>query len=191
MHVVLASSSPYRKKLLAQIHIPAICSAPNIDETPYPNEAPEALAMRLAISKAQAITEPNAIIIGSDQVASLNGQLLGKPGNKAGAYVQLQQQAGQEVIFYTALCLRYEQKLLTDVVTTTVRFRALSPEEITQYLTLESPFDCAGSFKCEGLGISLFESIKSDDPSALIGLPLIKTAQFLRELGVNPLQALT
>ena len=188
MHIVLASSSPYRKKLLAQIHIHATCIAPHVDETPHPQEAPQALALRLAIAKAQAVIQPKAIVIGSDQVASLNGQLLGKPGNMAKAYTQLQQQAGQEVVFYTALCLRHEQTLLTDVITTTVRFRPLSADEITQYLTLEAPFDCAGSFKCEGLGISLFESIKSDDRSALIGLPLIKTAQFLRELGVNPLQ---
>ena len=188
--IILASSSPYRKQLLERLHIYAQCIAPNIDEQALANESPDALALRLATSKAGAIvtiTNPNTIIIASDQVASVNGEILGKPHTAAQAVLQLQKQSGKSVLFYTALCVRQRDTVLNAVVATEVVFRKLSLQEINTYIALEQPLDCAGSFKCEGLGITLFEKITSDDPSALIGLPLIKTAQFLRELGANPL----
>ncbi len=186
--IILASSSPYRKQLLERIHIQAQCIAPAIDERAHTHEAPDTLALRLAINKAKAIqTTINTVVIGSDQVASVKGEILGKPHTAANAALQLQKQSGQSVIFYTALCVRRDKIILSAVVTTEVIFRVLSQKEIKNYIDLEQPLDCAGSFKCEGLGITLFEKIISDDPSALIGLPLIKTAQFLRELGINPL----
>ncbi|MDZ7924813.1 MAG: nucleoside triphosphate pyrophosphatase [Marinagarivorans sp.] len=188
--IILASSSPYRKQLLERLHIYAQCIAPDIDEQAFANESPHALALRLAISKAGAVvtvTNPKSIIIGSDQVAIVNGEILGKPHTAVQAVLQLQKQSGQRVIFYTALCVQQGDNILSAVATTEVVFRTLSTQEIKTYIALEQPLDCAGSFKCEGLGITLFEKIISDDPSALIGLPLIKTAQFLRELGVNPL----
>lgn len=191
MELILASSSIYRQKLLTQINIHTECIPPNIDETPQANEQPHALALRLAMAKAATIAKrkPDAIVIGSDQVASIDSNtLLGKPGNTIKALEQLKQQSGKHVIFYTALCIRQGQTLLTDIIPTQVKFRNLSDSEIERYIDLENPIDCAGSFKSEGLGITLFESLTSDDPSALIGLPLIRTAQFLRELGVNPLQ---
>jgi septum formation protein len=200
--IILASSSPYRKQLLERLHIQALCIAPDIDEQAQTNEAPETLALRLAIHKASAVATThnatstgtntdaktnNVIVIGSDQVASVNGEILGKPYTAANAALQLQKQSGQSVIFYTALCVHHNKTQLSAVITTEVVFRTLSQQEITTYIALEQPLDCAGSFKCEGLGITLFDKIISDDPSALIGLPLIKTAQFLRKLGVNPL----
>lgn len=199
MTVILGSSSRYRQALLARLHIQADSIAPDIDESPHIGESPEQLALRLAIEKADSVKQKVArleqyhhttpTIIGSDQVASLGQQLLGKPGNHEKACQQLQQQSGQRVVFYTALCVQQGDRSLTDVVTTTVDFRSLTSDEITQYITLEQPLDCAGSFKSEGLGITLFNRISSDDPSALVGLPLIRTTQFLREFGHNPLKA--
>lgn len=187
--VILGSTSRYRKELLSRLQIPFDTAAPDVDETPHPNESPKDLAMRLALAKAHAVAlkNPQAVVIGSDQVADLEGEPLGKPGNHANATLQLQRMRGKTVIFQTALsvvCLttRFEK---TDLAVVKVKFRDLSDSEIESYLLAEEPYDCAGSAKSEGLGIALLESIESDDPTALIGLPLIRTCLMLREAGVN------
>lgn len=187
--VVLGSTSRYRRELLERLRIPFTVSAPGVDETPLPGEAPQALARRLALAKARAVAalHPDAVVIGSDQVADLAGQPLGKPGEHARAVQQLRQMRGQTVVFQTALavvCLAsgYEQVDLAEV---RVVFRDLSDAEIEAYLQAEQPYDCAGSAKSEGLGIALLESIDNDDPTALIGLPLIRTARMLRQAGVK------
>ena len=187
--VVLGSTSRYRRELLERLRIPFTVSAPGVDETPLPGEAPQALARRLALAKARAVAalHPDAVVIGSDQVADLAGQPLGKPGEHARAVQQLRQMRGQTVIFQTALavvCLAsgYEQVDLAEV---RVVFRDLSDAEIESYLQAEQPYDCAGSAKSEGLGIALLESIDNDDPTAFIGLPLIRTARMLRQAGVK------
>ena len=187
--LILGSTSPYRKELLARLRRPFEVAAPQVDETPLPNEAPATLARRLALAKARAVAQlqPNAVVIGSDQVADLDGQPLGKPGHHANAVLQLQRMRGKTVIFQTAVsvvCLAsgFEK---TDLAAVKVKFRNLSNEEIESYLLAEMPYDCAGSAKSEGLGISLLEFIESDDPTALIGLPLIRTCQLLREVGIR------
>ena len=186
---MLGSTSRYRRELLERLRIPFAVSAPDVDETPQPGEAPKALAQRLALAKARAVAalHPEAVVIGSDQVADLAGQPLGKPGEHARAVAQLRQMRGQTVIFQTALavvCLAsgFEQVDLAEV---RVVFRDLSDDEIEAYLLAEQPYDCAGSAKSEGLGIALLESIDNDDPTALIGLPLIRTARLLRLAGVK------
>jgi septum formation protein len=187
--LILGSTSLYRKELLSRLRIPFEIAAPQVDETPMPNESPKALAMRLALAKARAVAHlnPQAVVIGSDQVADLDGHPLGKPGHHANAVLQLQSMRGKAVIFQTALsvvCLAsgFEK---TDLAAVKVKFRDLSNEEIESYLLAETPYDCAGSAKSEGLGITLLESIESDDPTALIGLPLIRTCQLLREAGIQ------
>ena len=187
--LILASSSKYRRSLLERAGFAAKCIAPDIDETPVSGESPEACALRLSVEKAAAIAKdhPNDVVIGSDQVAALGDAMLGKPGDFESAREQLTAQSGQTVLFHTGLCVRLGQQQLTCIETTCVRFRTLSELEIKRYLEKEQPFDCAGSFKSEGLGIHLFERVESQDPSALIGLPLIKTAQFLRQFGLNVL----
>ena len=187
--LILGSTSRYRKELLSRLQIPFDTAAPDVDETPRANEPPQDLAMRLALAKARAVAlkHPEAVVIGSDQVADLEGVPLGKPGNHTNATLQLQQMRGKTVIFQTALsvvCLAtaYER---TDLAVVKVKFRDLSDAEIESYLRAEEPYDCAGSAKSEGLGISLLEAIESDDPTALIGLPLIRTCQMLREAGVK------
>ena len=187
--VVLGSTSRYRRELMERLRVPFTVAAPHVDETPLPGEAPKALALRLALAKAQAVAalHPEAVVIGSDQVADLAGQPLGKPGEHDRAVAQLRQMRGQTVIFQTALavvCLAtgFEQVDLAEV---RVVFRDLSDEEIEAYLQAEKPYDCAGSAKSEGLGIALLESIDNDDPTALIGLPLIRTARLLRQAGVK------
>lgn len=186
--LVLGSGSAYRHQLLARFGVPFTVDIPGVDETPQRGELPRALALRLAHTKARHVAEhhPDAIVIGSDQVADLAGETLGKPGNFLNAQAQLRRMSGQDVIFYTALAvirtsIRFEQSLVARVK---VRFRTLAEEEILRYLEAEQPYDCAGSAKCEGLGITLLESIESDDPTALIGLPLIRTAQLLRAAGL-------
>ena len=186
---MLGSTSRYRRELLERLRIPFTVTAPEVDETPQSGEAPQALARRLALAKARAVAamHPEAVVIGSDQVADLAGQPLGKPGEHARAVQQLRQMRGQTVIFQTALavvCLAsgYEQVDLAEV---RVVFRDLSDDEIEAYLRAEQPYDCAGSAKSEGLGIALLESIDNDDPTALIGLPLIRTARMLRQAGVK------
>ena len=184
----LGSTSRYRRELLARLGLPFDVAAPAVDETPQPGEAPRALALRLALAKARAVAalHPEAIVIGSDQVADLAGAPLGKPGNHARATAQLRQMSGQTVVFQTALAVAcqatgFEQ---VDLAPVRVRFRALSDAEIERYLQAEQPYDCAGSAKSEGLGIALLDAIDSDDPTALIGLPLIRTARMLRAAGL-------
>ena len=190
--LILASTSRYRRELLERLRLPFQVVSPEVDETPLPGEAPAALAIRLALAKAVAVARqfPEAVVIGSDQVANLNGQPLGKPGNHARAALQLQQMQGQKVIFHTAVAVvcqqsGFAQHLMADVE---VRFRPLNALEIEHYLHAEQPYDCAGSAKSEGLGIALLESIHSDDPTALIGLPLIRLCDLLRAAGVPLLQ---
>jgi septum formation protein len=189
--LVLGSTSPYRRELLSRLRLAFEVVAPAVDETPLPSEAPRELALRLALAKARAVaaTHPDAVVIGSDQVADLAGEPLGKPGSHANAIAQLNRMSGQTVVFHTALavvCVEtgFEQLELAPV---TVRFRALSPNEIEHYLSAERPYDCAGSARSEGLGVALLEAIESDDPTALVGLPLIRTCRMLRAAGVKVL----
>ena len=178
----------YRAELLERLRLPFTKARPEVDETPLPNEAPSALAQRLALAKAQAVASvnPSALVIGSDQVADLNGQPLGKPGNFERAVAQLTAMSGQLVIFHTAVALVCHESGFSQQETTVVRvrFRDLSREEIERYVRAEEPYDCAGSAKSEGLGVSLLASMDNDDPTALIGLPLIKTCNLLRAAGV-------
>ncbi len=187
--LVLGSTSRYRQELLQRLRIPFSVAAPDVDETPLAGEAPAALAMRLALAKARAVasTFPQAVVIGSDQVADLDGVPLGKPGTHERAVSQLRQMRGRTVIFQTAVavvCLAsgFEQSSLAAVK---VRFRQLNDEAIENYLQAEQPYDCAGSAKSEGLGIALLEAIDSDDPTALIGLPLIRTCQLIEAAGIR------
>ena len=187
--VVLGSTSRYRRELLSRLNLPFEVAAPDVDETPQTGEAPRELALRLALAKARAVAarHPEAVVIGSDQVADLAGQALGKPGEHARAVQQLRQMRGQTVVFQTALAVvcqatGFEQ---VDLAPVRVKFRPLTDEEIEHYLQAEKPYDCAGSAKSEGLGIALLESIENDDPTALVGLPLIRTARMLRAAGVK------
>lgn len=187
--VVLGSTSRYRRELMERLRIPFSVAAPHVDETPEPGESPDHLALRLALAKARTVAalHPEAVVIGSDQVADLNGEPLGKPGEHTRAVAQLRQMRGHTVVFQTALavvCLAtgFEQ---VDLAPVRVVFRDLSDAEIEAYLLAEKPYDCAGSAKSEGLGIVLLDAIDSDDPTALIGLPLIRTARLLRQAGVK------
>lgn len=189
--IVLASSSPYRQALLRRLGLDFVAAAPNIDETPLANEAPEALAKRLASGKARALKDrhSNALIIGSDQVAWADGERLGKPGTFANALAQLQRSRGKTVTFYTGLCL-YDSATGNEQLAVELyqaSFRDLTDTQLRNYLIREQPYDCAGSFKCEGLGITLFESLAGDDPNTLIGLPLIRLTSMLRKAGIDPL----
>jgi len=187
--LILGSTSRYRHELLSRLRLPFTVAAPDVDETPQPGESPEALARRLALAKAYAVAtqHPEAVVIGSDQVADLNGEPLGKPGNHTRAVQQLQRMRGHTVVFQTAVavvCLatQFEQ---IDLAPVRVRFRDLSDAEIDAYLRAEEPYDCAGSAKSEGLGIALLDTIDNDDPTALIGLPLIRTCRMLRSAGID------
>ena len=187
--LILGSSSRYRKELLSRLKIPFEVAAPEVDETPLSNETPRDLALRLALAKARAVASqnPEAVVIGADQVADLEGLPLGKPGNHANAVKQLQRMRGKTVIFQTALsvvCLAtgFEQ---TDLAAVKVTFRDLTDAEIEAYLMAEEPYDCAGSAKSEGLGIALLAAIDNDDPTALVGLPLIRTCHMLSAAGVK------
>ncbi|WP_413084321.1 Maf family nucleotide pyrophosphatase [Tepidimonas sp.] len=187
--LVLGSTSPYRRELLARLRVPFQTAAPHVDETPRPGEAPAALAARLARAKADDVAAryPEALVIGSDQVAELDGQPLGKPGSHERAVAQLRAMSGRTVYFHTALALVCHASgwVAEDMAHVEVRLRVLSDAEIERYLQAERPYDCAGSAKSEGLGIALLEAIVSDDPTALIGLPLIRTARWLRAAGVE------
>jgi septum formation protein len=192
--LILGSTSRYRRELLERLRVPFDVVSPNVDETPLPSETPHALATRLALAKAKAVAalHPNAVVIGSDQVADLHGEPLGKPGNHERAVLQLQRMRGQTVIFQTAVSVvcharGFEQ---TELAQIKVRFRDLSDAEIDAYLRAEEPYDCAGSAKSEGLGIALLDAIDNDDPTALIGLPMIRTARLLRAAGIDLLGAL-
>jgi septum formation protein len=190
MKLILASGSPYRKALLERLQLPFQCHCPDVDERALENEPPMELSMRLADAKAQAVAGlyPQAIIVGSDQVASLDGELLGKPGNFDAAFAQLRKSSGRCVAFHTGLTLlRPGASRFSCSVPIKVYFRDLTDTEIKRYLELEQPFDCAGSFKCEGLGVSLFARLEGEDPTALEGLPLISLCRMLREAGLDPL----
>ena len=187
--LVLGSTSRYRRELLSRLNLPFEVAAPEVDETPRPGEQPAELARRLALAKARAVARrfPHAVVIGSDQVADLDGQALGKPGDHANATRQLQRMRGKSVVFQTALAVvcqgaGFEQQ---DLAPVRVQFRNLTDSEIEAYLRAEQPYDCAGSARSEGLGISLLEAIHSDDPTALIGLPLIRTCRLLRAAGLR------
>jgi septum formation protein len=183
--LILASTSIYRRELLQRLRIPFEVISPNVDETPLTGESTLDLALRLANAKAAAVAKehPHAWVIGSDQVADLHGAAIGKPGNFERALAQLQLMRGQVVTFHTALCLMKGEQQTALSVPTEVTFRKLSDEVLKSYLLAEEPYDCAGSAKSEGLGISLLESIKSNDPTALIGLPLIALSGLLRDAG--------
>lgn len=189
MRIILASSSPYRREMLQRLGLPFESVSPDIDESPLPGESPDILALRLSRVKALTISEryPGRIVIGSDQVATHNGVALGKPGNFDRARAQLEAASGQAVAFHSALCVTDGQRVETDNVITLCRFRTLSAQEIVNYLEREHPYDTAGSAKAEGLGIALMDSMQSDDPTAIIGLPLIALCRLLRSFGLNPL----
>ncbi|MBA4262329.1 MAG: septum formation inhibitor Maf [Comamonadaceae bacterium] len=189
--LILGSTSRYRRELLSRLRIPFDTDRPQVDETPQPGETPAGLARRLALAKAREVARrhPSAVVIGSDQVADLHGEPLGKPGTHERAVAQLQRLRGQTVVFQTALavvCLEsgFEQ---VDLAPVSVVFRPLSDAEIEHYLRAEQPYDCAGSAKSEGLGIALLERIDNDDPTALVGLPLIRTCRMIRAAGVHVL----
>jgi septum formation protein len=195
--LILGSTSRYRRELLERLRLPFEVASPQVDETPLPGEAPATLAIRLALAKAREVAGrfPEAVVIGSDQVADVDGQPIGKPGTHERAVAQLKQMSGRSVVFQTAVAVvrgatsgspAFEAVQLAPV---TVRFRTLSESEIERYLRLEQPYDCAGSAKCETLGIALLEAIESDDPTALVGLPLIRTCELLRQAGLDPLAA--
>ena len=189
--LLLGSTSPYRRDLLARLRIPFEVAAPEVDETAYPNETPKQLACRLAMAKARAVAArfPSHVVIGSDQVADLDGLALGKPGDHARAVLQLQQMRGRTVVFQTAVAVvcRESGFAQMDLAQVLVKFRELSDAQIEAYLLAEMPYDCAGSAKSEGLGIALLERIDNDDPSALVGLPLIRTCRMLEAAGVRVL----
>ena len=189
--LVLGSTSTYRRELLSRLRLPFQVAAPEVDETPLPGETPHQLARRLALAKAHAVAAkfPDAVVIGSDQVADLDGEPLGKPGTHENAVVQLRKMRGRVVIFQTAVAVvcaatGFEQ---LDLAPVKVTFRDLTDAEIESYLRAEQPYDCAGSARSEGLGIALLELIENDDPSALVGLPLIRTCRMIRAAGVKVL----
>jgi septum formation protein len=185
--LILGSTSVYRRELLSRLRLPFTVERPEVDETPLPQEKPADLALRLALAKARAVAarHPTAVVIGSDQVADLHGEPLGKPGDHARAVIQLQRMRGQTVVFQTAVAVVCQATGFSQVALAPVRvvFRSLSDEAIEQYLRAETPYDCAGSAKSEGLGIALLERIDNDDPTALVGLPLIRTCELLRAAG--------
>jgi septum formation protein len=189
--LVLASTSRYRRELLERLRLPFEAVAPGVDETPLDGETPAMLAKRLALAKARAVRalRPDAVVIGSDQVADLDGEPIGKPHTHERAVAQLRRLSGRQVVFQTAVAVLadgFERVMLAPVV---VRFRTLTAAEIEFYLRTEQPYDCAGSAKSETLGIALLEAIESDDPTALVGLPLIRTVALLREAGLDVLAA--
>ena len=190
--LILGSTSRYRRELLERLRVPFTVQSPEVDESPLPGEQPAALALRLALAKAHAVAalHPQAVVIGADQVADLDGEPIGKPGTHERAVAQLRRMRGRNVVFQTAVAVvchatGFERSALVPV---TVRFRMLDDAEIERYLRLEQPYDCAGSAKCETLGIALLDAIESDDPTALVGLPLIRTCAMLREAGIDPLR---
>lgn len=192
--LILGSSSPYRRELLARLGLPFETCSPDVDERPLPGEPPKTLALRLSHAKAQRVAsvlghDQPALVIGSDQVADLHGQCIGKPGDHERATQQLRAMSGQTVYFHTAVTLWHTQMghQATELHSVAVRFRELDEDTIEQYLQAEQPYDCAGSAKAEGLGIALLEAIDSNDPTALIGLPLIAVARLLRQAGLDPL----
>ncbi len=190
--LILGSTSRYRRDLLARLGIPFTVAAPDVDEAAVSGEAPAATALRLAVAKARAVAarHPDALVIGSDQVADCTGRIVGKPGNRERAHDTLRRLSGQVVVFHTGLALIHAPsgRLQTALVPVISTFRALTDDEIAAYLDREAPYDCAGGVKAETLGIALFESIASEDPTALIGLPLIALCRMLRAEGLDPLR---
>ncbi|QIZ76045.1 Maf family protein [Ferrimonas lipolytica] len=193
--LILGSTSPFRREILAKLGLPFECDKPQVDETPLANETAEQLVGRLAQAKARAVAErhSNALIIGSDQVAVVDGSILGKPGNHANAVKQLQSAAGKTVTFYTGLCLVNSDsgEAQTTVEPFKVHFKDLSLAQIEGYVAAEQPLNCAGSFKSEGLGIMLFDRLEGRDPNTLIGLPLITLGEMLANQGIDVLQQQT
>jgi len=189
--LILGSTSRYRRELLSRLHLPFDVASPEVDEAPQPGEPPRELALRLALAKARAVAArfPQAVVIGSDQVADLAGQPLGKPGDHARATAQLRSMRGQTVVFQTAVAVVCQDTGFeeVDIAPVEVAFRDLSDAEIEAYLQAEQPYDCAGSAKSEGLGIALLASIRNDDPTALIGLPLIRTCRMISAAGIRVL----
>lgn len=185
--LILASTSRYRKELLGRLGLAFETISPEVDEAPLPKETPELMAIRLAQAKALAVSlfNPSAYVIGSDQVVDLNGVAMGKPGDHANAMAQLQKLRGQTVKFHTAICLAHAGSAKTMNVITEVKFRELDDDVLESYLLAETPYDCAGSAKSEGLGVCLLEYVRSDDPTALIGLPLITVCTLLRDAGFS------
>jgi MAF protein len=192
MKIVLGSTSPFRKALLERLQINFVCDSPNIDETPLSNETVEEMVVRLAVAKASVLADKhkNSLIIGSAQSAILNDKVLSKPGNFDNAFTQLTQASGQKITFQTGLCLLNTETgdIQSACIPYTVVFKTLPSEMITNYLHKEKPYNCAGSFKSEALGIALFERFEGDDPNALIGLPLIELVNFLNNEGISILE---
>ena len=187
--LILASSSKYRQELLTRLKIPFLSVSPDVDETPFPGEPPEQLALRLAIAKAQRIAQayPKHVVIGADQVASLHDLPLGKPGHAAAAHAQLQQLSGQTVTFFSAMAVVLGSHVQSTVVPTHCVFRHLTEAAIARYIAIDQPFDTAGSAKAECLGIALMQSMHSSDPTSIIGLPLIELTKMLAQVGLDPL----
>lgn len=189
--LILGSSSPFRAELLRKLHLEFETASPDIDETALQDESPQALVQRLAESKARKVAEnnPQALVIGSDQVAVIDGKILGKPGNTENARLQLRSASGREVTFYTGLALfdASNQQMQSLVEPFRVGFRSLSAQQIDFYIRQEQPFNCAGSFKSEGFGIALFDYLRGDDPNTLVGLPLIKLTAMLEKAGIDVL----
>ncbi|MDR7295799.1 septum formation protein [Pelomonas aquatica] len=187
--LILASTSRYRQELLGRLRLPFEAVAPEVDETAQPGEAPAALAERLALAKARAVAArfSGAVVLGSDQVAELDGEAIGKPGTHENAAEQLRRMSGREVVFQTAVAVVAPGVAAIERAEVRVRFRTLSEAAIEAYLRADEPYDCAGSAKVESLGIALLEAVESDDPTALIGLPLIRTCALLRRAGLEPL----
>jgi septum formation protein len=187
--LILASTSRYRHELLSRLRLPFDAVAPDVDESALPGEAPAALAERLALAKARAVAArfPDAIVIGSDQVADLAGEAIGKPGSHEAAFAQLRRMSGREVIFQTAVAVVAPGLAAIDRAEVRVRVRELSDAAIEAYLRADQPYDCAGSAKVESLGIALLDAVESDDPTALVGLPLIRACALLRRAGLEPL----
>lgn len=189
MRLILASSSRYRHGMLSRLHIPFTAVSPDVDETPLPGETPAALSLRLSLAKAEAVCarHPGAVVIGSDQVATIDGTPIGKPGSFERAREQLRMLSGRTVEFHSALCVHDGKRHELDDVVTHCVFRELGDREIDAYLRREQPFDTAGSAKAEGLGIALMQAMHSDDPTAIVGLPLIALCRMLRSFGIDPL----
>lgn len=190
-NLILASSSQYRREVLKKLYLPFTCISPEIDETPLVGESPEKTSLRLAEAKARKVaeSEPNALIIGCDQVATVDGMQIGKPGNHPNAVKQLTMLSGKEVIFHSAICLydSSSQSMQSTIVPYYVKFKTLTSLQIETYLRLEQPYDCAGSAKSEGMGITLLEYMRGDDPNALIGLPVIALVNMLQQSGIDVL----
>jgi len=189
MQLVLASTSPFRKSVLEKLGLPFDCHAPEVDEAPQPHETPAQLVERLSIAKAQAVAAhlQQGLVIGSDQVAVIDDEILGKPGNHENAVEQLERASGKTVTFLTGLALVNAESgaIQAEVVPFKVVFRQLTQPQIVNYLNAEQPYNCAGSFKSEGLGIALFERLEGDDPNTLIGLPLIRLIRMLEKEGMT------